>query len=140
MQAERARIRRLRRLEQVRAMACRQAAAEATRAEGHFAQTQALAGRTQAMLDEYRARTAQTDGLALRQLSQFTSGLSGIAATTTSDAEQARQSADQAQQALSRAERSRSAVEDRVRAGESALARKQTSPVLTARRIGTGLE
>lgn len=140
MQAERTRIRRLRRLEQVRALACRQAAAEAARAEGQFAQSRALAERTRAMLGDYAAHTSQSDGMALRQLVQFVAGLSGIAASTSSDAEAARVSADQAQQALSRAERSRAAVKDRVRSGESALARRLSSPVLTARRIGTGLE
>lgn len=141
MQAERARIRRLRRLEQVRALARQQAASEAARAEGHLAQLETLAGRTRAMLDDYRSRTALNDGLELRQLGQFVTGLSGISATTEGDAEQARKVADQMQQALAMAERSRAAVEDRAKASESALARKLVSPALAGRRaIGTGLE
>lgn len=141
MQAERARIRRLRRLEQVRALARRQAASEAARAESHLVQLEALAGRTRAMLDDYRSRTSLNDGLELRQLGQFVAGLSGITATAANDAEQARTFADQMQQALATAERSRAAVEDRAKASENALARKLTSPALAARRaVGTGLE
>lgn len=141
MQAERARIRRLRRLEQVRAIASRQAAAEAARAETHLAQLETLAARTRAMLDDYRSRTALTNGLELRQLGQFIAGLSGISATTEGDAIQARTAADRMQQALAMAERSRAAVEDRAKASESALARRLASPALAGRRgFGTGLE
>lgn len=141
MQAERARIRRLQRLEKVRALAKRQATADSASAEEHLAQLQRLAAKTQAMLAEYRGRTSLTDGLELRQLAQFVTGLNGISAVTHGDAEQARQLADQKQQELAQAERRRAAVEDRIRTGKTALAQRLVQPVLGSRRaVGTGLE
>ncbi|MFM5950600.1 MAG: hypothetical protein ACKOPM_15460 [Novosphingobium sp.] len=141
MLAEAARVRRLQRLEKVRAHAKQAAALEAARAEGTLAQLQALAARTEAMAADYRGRTALRDGLELRQLGQFVAGLAGINTTTRGDALQARQLADAKQQELALAERRRSAVEDRARLGERALAQRLQSPVLGSRRaVGTGLE
>lgn len=141
MQAERARIRRLQRLEKVRALAKRQATADSASAEDQLAQLQRLAARTQAMLAEYRGRTSLTDGLELRQLVQFVAGLNGISAVTQGDAEQARQWADRKQQELAQAERRRAAVEDRIRTSQTALAQRLVQPVLGSRRaVGTGLE
>ena len=90
MRAEAARIRRLRRLETVRAHARKTAALEAAQAESTLTQLEALAARTAAMAGDYRGRTTLRDGLELRQLSQFVAGLSGISATTLGDAAQAR--------------------------------------------------
>jgi hypothetical protein len=141
MRAEAARVRRLQRLEKVRAHAKQAAALEAARAEGTFAQLQALAARTEAMTADYRGRTGLRDGLELRQLGQFVAGLSGISSTTRGDARQAQQLADAKQQELALAERRRAAVEDRARLGEQALARRLQTPVLGSRRaVGTGLE
>lgn len=141
MRAEAARIRRLHRLEKVRAIAKQAAALEAARAEGTLAQLEALAARTRAMADDYRGRTARSDGMELHQLGAFVAGLTGISATTQSDAAQARQVADRRQQELALAERSRAAVEDRARAGLRALEQKRQMPVLGARRaVGTDLE
>lgn len=141
MQAERARLRRLQRLERVRAIAKQSAAAEAAQAEGTLAQLEALIERTRAMEQEYAGRTRMTDGLELRQLGHFVSGLQAITRTTSGDALQAKALADRKQQELAQAERSRAAVEDRAAAQEKAIAARAAPQALGARRaIGTDLE
>jgi hypothetical protein len=141
MRAEAARIRRLQRLETVRAHARQVAALDAARAEGTLAQLEALAARTEAMAADYRGRTVLRDGLELRQLGQFVAGLSGISASTLGDAEHARTNANRKQQDLVLAERRRAAVDDRAKLGARALAQRLQSPVLNGRRpVGTGLE
>lgn len=141
MAAERARLHRLQRLERVRAIARHQAAREAAQAEGTLAQLEALAERTRRMAEEYRGRTAQTDGLELRQLGQFVSGLSGISTTTRGDAAQARELADRKQQELALAERRRAAVEDRARGEQRTLDQRRAPLALDGRRrLGTSLE
>ena len=135
------RVRRLQRLEKVRAIARQSAALEAAQAEGTLAQLKALANRTRAMADDYRTRSALHDGQELRQLGLFIAGLTGISATTTRDAAQAQALADRKQEELALAERRRAAVEERAKAGERALALRLASPVLGARRaVGTVLE
>ncbi len=141
MHAEAARVRRLYRLEKVRAIARQAAAREAAEAEGTLAQLEALAARTGAMAEDYRGRTTLADGLELRQLGSFVSGLSAISATTRGDAVQARLIADRKQQDLAQAERRRAAVEDRARAGQRALDQRLQTPALGGRRpVGTDLE
>ena len=141
MQAERARLKRLQRLEKVRAIAKQAAAGESARAESTLAQLEALASRTRRMADEYRARTDFRDGLELRQLGQFVSGLNAITATTSGDALNARALADRKQLELAQAERSRAAVEDRAKAGAAALARRSQPQALGGRKaVGTPLE
>ena len=139
MRAEAARLRRLHRLEKVRAIAKQAAALEAAQAEGTLAQLRALAERTARMADSYTAREGPTTAQELRQLGQFAAGLRGISASTTNDA--ARAHADRKQQALAGAERARSAVEDRALAEARSLAQRRQQPTLGARRaIGTALE
>lgn len=141
MHPEAKRVRRLQRLEQVRAIARQAAALEAAQAEGTLAQLEALAARTSAMANDYRGRTALGDGLELRQLGSFVTGLTGVSATTRGDVTQARAFANRKQQELALAERRRAAVEDRARAGQRALDQRQQSPALGARRaVGTDLE
>ena len=141
MRAEAARIRRLLRLEKVRALAKQTAARDAAQAEGTLTQLEALAARTGAMAGAYRGRTGLGDGLALHQLRSFVSGLGGITAATLSDAVQARAVADHKQQELAQAERRRAAVEDRAKAGTRALAQRSVVPPLHGRRpVGTDLE
>ncbi len=141
MRAEAARVRRLVRLEKVRALAKQCAAREAAQAEGTLTQLEALAARTGAMVHEYRGRTGNSDGLELRQRGSFVSGLGGITAATLGDAVQARAVADHKQQELAQAERRRAAVEDRAKAGTRALAQRLVQPVLGGRRaVGTDLE
>lgn len=141
MRAEQARLRRLQRLERVRAMAKQAAAVESARAEGTLAQLQALAERTQALTDDYRRRTRFADGLELRQTGHFIAGLQAITRSTSDDALRAKALADRKQLELAQAERSRAAVEDRALAQEKALAARASAPVLGARKaIGTGLE
>ncbi len=141
MHADAARVRRLQRLELVRAFAKQAAALEAAQAEGTLTQLEALAARTGAMADDYRGRTGFSDGLELRQQGGFVAGLGVITAATQGDAAQARALADHKQQELALAERRRAAVEDRAKAGQRALAQRSVRPVLGGRRpVGTDLE
>lgn len=141
MRAERSRVRRLQRLETVRAHARQAAALAAAHAEGTLAQLEALAARTESMAAEYRQRHAPGTAQDLRQVGQFVAGLTGITRSTLSDAVQARIVADRKQQELAQAERSRAAAEDRARQGAKALASAREVPALGMRRpVGTGLE
>lgn len=141
MTAEAARLKRLTRLERVRALAKQDALRAAAEAEGHLAQLQALADRTARLAADYRARRDCTSGADLRRLAIFADGLAAIGSATTRDALAARAAADQRQLDLARAERSRAAVEDRARSEAQKLARLRARPALTARKaIGTGLE
>ena len=141
MLAEQRRLRRLQRLEKVRAIAKQAAAQEAALAEGTLAQLQALATRTQSMANDYQTRTGPSDGHTLRQHALFVSGLSGISAVTSRDAAQAQGVADRKLDELALAERRRAAVEERAVAGTRALAQRRILAPLDARRaVGTGLE
>lgn len=141
MPPEAARLRRLQRLEKVRAIAKQAALREAAEAEAVLVQLEGLAARTRAMAEDYRARRRMNDGLELRQLAAFVSGLSGVSAHTQNDAAQARQAADRKQQDLALAERRRAAVEDRARASRQALNQRGQPLVLGARRtVGTDFE
>ena len=141
MRAEQARLRRLQRLERVRAIAKQAVAVEAARAEGTLAQLEALIERTRAISEQYRGRTHFADGLELRQTGHFISGLDAITRTTGDDALRAKALADRKQIELAQAERSRAAVEARVTAEARSLAARGQTPALAARKpIGTGLE
>jgi hypothetical protein len=141
MKAERDRLKRLHRLERVRAIAKQTAAAESAQAEGTLAQLEALAERTRAMAEEYAARNEMRDGAAFRQLGSFTAGLRGISHNTANDAAAARRIADAKMQALSQAERRRAVVEERAEKQAKVIAKGSETPVLGSRRkFGTGLE
>jgi len=141
MRAEAARLRRLHRLEKVRAIARQAAALEAAQAEGTLAQLQALAERTARMADAYGSREGVTSAHELRQTGSFVAGLRGISANTADDALRARDHANRKQQALAEAERARSAVEDRALAEARRLAQRRQTLALGARRtVGTALE
>jgi hypothetical protein len=141
MRAEAARVRRLQRLERVRAQARQVAAREAAEAEGTLAQLMALASRTATMIDDYRGRTVLTDGYELRQQGQFLAGISGISWAALGDAAQARATADRKQQELALAERRRAAAQDRAKLEALMLDRQRQSPALGSRRaVGTVLE
>ena len=141
MHPDQRRLRRLQRLEQIRAIAKQAAAQDAAAAEGTLQQLRALADRTRAMAHDYRGRAGPSDGYALRLTSTFVAGLSGIATSTSSDARQAQLIADRKQHELAIAERARAAVQDRAAASERALTLRFTESALGARRaIGTELE
>jgi hypothetical protein len=141
MRPEAIRLRRLQRLERVRAIASKTLAVEAAHAEGTLAQLEALAERTRNMTSDYFGRSQAESGLELRQLGQFIAGLQGISATTSNDADHARDLANRKQQEFAVAERRRAAVEDRVIRAARDLAEGRVLPVLGARRaVGTGLE
>lgn len=125
MKAERAKLKRLQRLEKVRAIAKQSAVTEAARAENTYAQLSALAERTGNLAADYAARTDVVDGADLAMLRRFASGLQGIRATTQADAERAQAIADRRQTELASAERRRAAVEDRANAQARQIAAKR---------------
>lgn len=131
MTGEHRRLVRLRRLERLRDIAKRTAAAEAAMAEGALAQLESLAQRTRAMAGSYAVRRQASDGAALRQLLSFTQGLNGISQSTASDAVRARAAADAKLAELAQAERRRAATGSRA----DEQARRMAKAAL-----GTGLE
>lgn len=140
MTADHARVKRLRRLERIRALAKEQAAREAAEAEGTLAQLEALVARTRTMAAEYRD-VRPVDGLALRQVGQFVSGLDQIARATGDNASQARLHADRKQDDLARAEQRRAVVEDRIAEARRRQQQRTETPATGARgALGTPLE
>ena len=141
MLPEQRRLRRLLRLEQVRAIAKQAAAQDAAQAESTLQQLRGLAERTRLLAHGYDIRSGARDGLALAQLGSFVSGLSGISASTERDAQQAQAFADRKQHELAVAERARAAAQTRATGMAQALAQRLAEPVLGGRRaVGTGLE
>jgi uncharacterized membrane protein YccC len=104
-------------------------------------QLRGLAERTRTLADAYDPRNAAPDGHALRQLTQFVTGLGAISATTERDAMAAQDLADRKQRELALAERARAAAEDRAEAQARVIAQQRVRPEISARRtVGTGLE
>lgn len=130
MKAERDKLKRLQRLERVRAIAKQTLATEAARAEGTYAQLNQLAVRTGQLAADYAARTDIADGADLRGMNRFAAGLQGIRAATQADADRAQTIADRRQQELAMAERRRAAVEDRVAAQTRQIAARQSYAAL----------
>lgn len=130
MKAERDKLKRLQRLERVRAIAKQTVAGEAARAEGTYTQLMQLAQRTGQLAADYAARTDITDGAALRDMNRFAAGLQGIRAATQADATRAQAIADKRQQELAMAERRRAAVEDRATAQARQMAARQSYAAL----------
>lgn len=132
---------RLRRLETIRALAKQQAVRDAADAEGALARLSSLAARTRAMAQAQTTRLPPQDGADLGRHILFDSGLAGIARLTDRDAAAAQTVADDRQAALALAERRRAAVEDRLRQGQRAAARREPAgPTAPRRALGTGLE
>lgn len=141
MAPDAARLRRLTRLERVRALAKQDALRASAEAEAQLSQLEALANRTAQLAADYRARRDCTSGAELRRLTAFSQGIAVIGNATTRDALTARNHADHRQQDLAQAERRRAAVEARVDEEARALARRKSTPHLGARReLGTGLD
>jgi hypothetical protein len=141
MTAEQARLRRLKRLERVRALARQDALRAAAEAEAHLSQLAALAQRTEQLVAEYRTRQDCTTGAELQRLSAFAEGLTAIGTATSRDAGAARQHADGRQQELAQAERRRAAAEERVHEAARGIAQqRQATPLGARREFGTGLE
>lgn len=141
MSADKAQLRRLRRLERLRAIARQDAARAAAQAEGTLAQLVRLSARTGAMRDEYGARTDLRDGMALVQHQAFVAGLSTIHHITSADATQARSTANRLQQELALAERRRAAVEERMDQASKTLAQRGAAlPTGSRRATGTLFE
>jgi len=141
MKAERAKLKRLQRLEKVRAIAKQSAVTEAARAESTLTQLQMLAERTGQLAADYAARTDAEDGAALGRIGRFAGSLQGLRAATEADVSRARAIADERQSQLATAERRRAAVEDRAEAQARQLAARRHYAVLAGRRgFGTKLD
>lgn len=141
MQAERARVTRLRRLERVRAIARQAAALEAAEAEGAYARLATLAERTGRMAAALNPGAALARGQDLVMHLRFSAGLQELGASTSGDAANARGKADLKQAELAAAERRRAAAAERTELAKRDLALCQADPPLGARRpVGTGLE
>lgn len=134
MTAEEQRLKRLRRLQKVRAIAKQTLVAETAQAEGTLAQLTALTDRTRKLAEDYATRSDAIDGQALRQNARFVSGLYRIAASAGLDANNARVHADRKLAELAAAERRRAAVEQRADNEERAIAKKAESPASAARK------
>lgn len=141
MTADRKKLKRLQKLEKLRAIAKRNAAAETARAEVSLAQLQSLAGRSRTMADSYRNRQAPANGAELREVRRFSEGLRQLVSTTESDAARARAVADRKLSELAEAERRRSAVEERLQITRNLIARGDPHLSAPARaKFGTSLE
>ncbi|WP_324741874.1 hypothetical protein U8326_01290 [Tsuneonella sp. CC-YZS046] len=134
MKPEEQRLKRLQRLERVRAIAKRTLATETAQAEGTLAQLQTLSDRTRQLADDYAARDDASDGHSLRQGSHFASGLYRIAASTGADVSTAREHANRKLAELAIAERKRAAVEERAKNEEQALQKKAQQPAIGSRK------
>ncbi len=140
MKPEQAKLKRLQRLERVRAIAKQTAAGAAARAEGTLAQLEALAIRTNDLAADYSARRDAGNGAELRQVGVFARGLQGIRVATEGDVARARLIADRRQLELAAAERRRAAVEERVEKQARDVAAKVENPALGSRVKGFGTE
>lgn len=141
MKAERAKLKRLQRLEKVRAIAKQSAVTEAARAENTYAQMAALATRTGELAAEYAARSDARTGEELRLLGRFALALQGIRTNTQADAARAQAIADKRQQDLAAAERRRAAVEDRaVAQARQIAAKREYGPQALGARKGFGTD
>jgi hypothetical protein len=124
MKAEKAKLKRLNRLEKLRSVAKQQALTEAAKAERVYAQTQALAQRTSELVEAYRARDDAQLGGDLCRMKRFASSLQGIANVTAADAARAADTANLRQAELAAAERRRAVVEERATATARLIAAK----------------
>ncbi len=145
MNAERAKLKRLRRLERLRAITRQTALGEAAKAEAALAQVTNLEARTTALIDAYASRRDATDAGELQRMKQFVAGLGHIAATTAGDLARARTHADTRAAEAAEAERRRAAVEDRVSAVQQRIARKAAESATptaagSSGPVGTALE
>jgi hypothetical protein len=100
-------LRRLGRIERIRAIARQTSAAEAAAAESARAQLTALAGRTRALAAEYACADSVGDGAALALAIRFGAGLQSLCGVTEHDAARAEAIADEKLVALADAERRR---------------------------------
>ena len=143
MSADRAKLKRLRRLERLRSIARQTALTEAARAEATLAQVASLEARTAALIDAYRLRRDATTGAELQQTKGFVAGLTRIADSTAADLVRAREAADARAAEAAEAERRRVAVDDRIEAARQRIARKaaeNAQPAAPSGPVGTPLE
>jgi hypothetical protein len=118
-----ARLKRLRRIEKVRAVAKEMKLAEAARAETTLHQLRALADRTREMADGYSARADSTDAWALSGMFTFSQSLHRMSEKVTADAATAQHHADRLGRDVHAAERSRATAQERADQYQAALGR-----------------
>lgn len=145
MSADTSKLKRLRRLERLRAITRQTALGEAAKAETTLAQMITLEMRTAALITAYSARRDASEAAELQRMQQFVGGLTRIADTTAGDLARARSQADARAAEAAEAERRRAAVEDRVSATQQRIARKAAESVTPAAAaakspVGTALE
>ncbi len=141
MKAERAKLKRLMRLEQIRAIAKQTAAAEAAEAESTLAQLTSLSNHTGQLAAQYALRPGASNGAQLRHQGAFVRELRNLSATTANDASRAQVIADGKLADLAAAERRRAVVEERTDRQKRKLTKAAQAPSSGTRRgFGTGLE
>lgn len=143
MSTDKAKLKRLRRLERLRGIARQTALAEAAKAETTLAQVSNLEARTAALIEAYRLRRDAHTGQDLIQSRQFIAGLTRIADQTAADLVRAREAADARAAEAAEAERRRAAVDERIEAARQRLARKSAEnaqPAAPSSPLGTPLE
>lgn len=145
MSADKSKLKRLRRLERLRAITRQTALGEAAKAEAALAQVMNLEARTAALIEAYTVRRDATDAAGLQQVQQFVAGLTRIADATAQDLARARTHADTRAAEAAEAERRRAAVEERVSAAQQRITRKATESAAptaagSSAKVGTALE
>ena len=123
MKPDRKSLRRLDRLEHLRAIARRQALSEAGRAEAHLARTSELGERTAALIAGYAAARDAACGADLARQRQFVAALQRLAHDNSAEIARARAQADTRAAEAAAAERRRAAVETRADAARRLLQR-----------------
>jgi len=122
-----ARLKRLRRIEKVRAVAKEMKLAEAARAESTLHQLRGLAERTREMAAGYSARADSSDAAQLAGMFSFSQSLHRMSDKVSADAVSAQHLADRLGRDVHAAERSRATAQERADNYQAALGRAATS-------------
>jgi len=138
-----ARLKRLRRIEKVRAVTKEMKLAEAARAESTLHQLLGLAARTRDMAAGYSARADSTDAAQLAGLLSFSQSLHRMSEKVSADAATAQHHADRLGRDVHAAERSRATAQERADQYEAVLNRAAAAKYADAygrRGFGTKFE
>lgn len=136
-----AKLKRLQRLERIRAIAKREAATRVAEAEATFAQLDNLASRSRSLAASYTGGKSTQDGADLQGFTAFAAGMEAVALATAQDARRAYMAADARMAELTMAERRRDSVEQRAKSTMRDMARHNEPGFHGARpRTGTLLE
>lgn len=122
-----ARLKRLRRIEKVRAVAKEMKLAEAARAESTLHQLRTLADRTRDMAAGYSAHGNSRDAWQLSSMLSFSQSLRQMSDKVSADAESAQHVADRLGRDVHAAERSRATAQERADQYQAAMGRTAAS-------------